>query len=550
MATRNGTKPDEVVPKADEAVKDEIGSLQSFNTTSWESFAYGRPKANANGTYSIATKSDAVPLADLIEMRRRDGQTRALLRLFMLPILSCLKEAEWVAPEWAEQGAEEEVDFANKMFRLPPAAGGMTSSLDSIMRYTLLAILEGFSAFEEVRHIPEKGPLKGKITLRKLAHRDAKTVKFAVDDHGGYAGFTQTFKDMEGNQKSVFIGKTDSWYYTANAEENPFYGVSYFETAWYHYDIKVKLYYIAHIAAQFAAVPGRIGKFPQGAAAPQRMAFGQALANFAFNTSMTIPENFSVEFAKSNSAGFDFKGLIDHHARMQSKSVLMQFADNDERMVLIDNGKADASADMFVKALESIMDQIAESWTVHMMPKYIDWNFDSGLYPVFRFGKLSDQARDNIKDIFTVVVTSGMLNCTPEFVRELEKKLAVRLGLDINYEEIEKHEAEQAELMAEQQALQAEMEALGGAPADPNAPAGAPPAGAPKPGPGAAGPPPARTSLPSGPAVPGSVPLSGPEVDPEVIDGLYAMAQNLFLARPQSGVIGLDDSLGITDEKE
>lgn len=530
-AGKTNPPPENAAAPKPEEMNVEFGSLQTFQQSSWTDFSYGRAKQSTNGTYSIRNKSDAVPLDKLIEMRRRDGQTRALLRLFMLPILSCLNEAEWVAPEYAED-ADAEVKFANQMFRLPPTAGGMSSSLDTIMRYTLLSLLEGFSAFEEVRYIPEKGPLKGKITLRKLAHRDSSTVTFKVDDHGGFAGISQTFRDLEGEQKTVDIERDKVWYYTANSEENPYYGVSMFETAWYHYDIKIKLYYIAHIAAQFAAVPGRIGYYPLSATQPQRTAFTQALANFAFNTSMTAPADWKVE-PFNGSSGFNFIELIDHHAHMQSKSVLMQFSDTEDRMVLIDNGKADASADMYIKALESIMSQIAESWSTHLMPKYIDWNFGTDVYPKFKFGQLSDAARDSIKDVFTTVVTSSVLNSTPEFVRELEKKLSARLGLDVNYEEIEKHEEEAAEMQAEQQALQEELMALQGG--DPNA------------DPAAAG----AAPNPERPQMPGAAPvaMSAGEAD-EALTNLYEMAQNLYLSRPQSGVLGVDDAIGVEPDAD
>jgi multidrug efflux pump subunit AcrA (membrane-fusion protein) len=51
------------------------------------------------------------------------------------------------------------------------------------------------------------------------------------------------------------------------------------------------------------------------------------------------------------------------------------------------------------------------------------------------------------------------LNCTPEFVRELEIKLSTRLGLDVDYETIAKHEKEQAEAEAKAQADAAQQQA-------------------------------------------------------------------------------------------
>lgn len=527
-----------VVPNEDSEALVEFGTQGSFPMSTWDEFAYGLSYPAKPGDkrehFVISPKPEAVPLEKLVEMRRRDGQTRSLLRLFTIPILSCLKESEWVAPE-DEDKADDEVQFANDMFNLPPQAGGMTSSKTKVVKQLLLAILEGFSVLEEVRQIPTEGPLKNKVTLRKLAHRDSRTIRFLVDKKGGFNGVKQTAYRPGGEAFSVVIPKDKCIYWAANEEENPFYGVSMFESAWYHYEVKTKLYFIAHIAAQMAAVPGRIGHYPVGTGPVKRREFQNALAKFAFNSSLSLPAEFTVD-PFNGSTGFDFVKLIDHHSHLQAKSVLMHFADNENRMVLIDNGRGDASADMYVQLLTSIMDDIAALFTTYLMPKYIDWNFGTGVYPIFRFGALTDSARDAIKEIFQVVVTAGMLNSTPEFVRELEKKLATRLGLDINYEEIEKIEDEAAEEQAkaaEEQAKiaeaqqQADQEAManGQVPPNQNGAAKKPPFGG-KPQEEAA-----------------ASPFGMSAEDQQALDHLVELANDLFALRPESGVVSADDIL-------
>jgi hypothetical protein len=426
-----------------------------------------------------------VSIENLVEMRRKDGQARALFRLLTLPIRAALQTAEWVEPE--DGDAEEETKFANLMFKTPPQNGGMTTPLTKVLRNTLLALGDGYSVFEEVRHVPEYGPLKGKIVLRKLAYRDSRSIRFRIDDKGGFDGVRQ-ITSLGGKAIDVKIPKDKVWYYAANEEENPYYGVSVFESAWQHYDIKRKLYYIAHLAAQFAAVPGRSGKVPKGFDRTELIQFKQALADFAFNTAMTYPDGYEVEFHNNNS-GFKFLELIDHHNHMMSRSVLGGFLDSEDRPALVDIAKSDPQADMFVLSIEAIMHEIAESWTYHLMPKYIDWNFGSQKYPVFKFGKMADSAKTAIKDIFSVVVNSSILNCTPEFVREMEMKLAEELGLDIDYDEIAKKEEEAAQQAQEEAQAQAEQDAAmqaealaGGGPPAPTGPGGIPkpPAGPPK----------------------------------------------------------------------
>jgi len=465
------------------------------------------------------SRKDRIPLDELVEMRRRDGQARALMRIFVLPILSAFADGEWVEPE--DGDAEEETEFANLMWNLPPQAGGMTTSKMVVLKKVLQGITDGFSVFEEVRHVPEEGPLAGKITLRKLAYRDPRTIRFRVDKSGGFNGIRQV-AEMGGRTIDVKIPKEKCWFWTCNAEENPFYGVSMFESAYEHYQIKKKLYYIAHLAAQFAAVPGRIGEVPKGADPRYVAAFKQSLANFAFNTSMTVPPDFKVTPFSGNT-GFDFLKLIDHHNHMMSKSVLSNFVDNEQRAAVVEIGNTDPNTDFFVMALESIMDDIAEQWSQHLMPKYIDWNFGTKKYPVFKFGPLSDAAKSSIESLFTTVVTSSVLNSTPEFVRELEKKLAKSFDLDIDYDEIEKQEQE----AAEEEARKAEEEANSLMnPQDPNDPEAAPQGGAEEiPAPGGGEAPPSPDNAPP-------VALSNPTVD-DVIASAVALLESM----PDDGTI-------------
>ena len=325
----------------------------------------------------------------------------------------------------------------------------------------------------------------------------------------------------------MVIPKEKVWYWTCNAEENPFYGVSMFESAYYHYEIKKKLYYIAHLAAQFAAVPGRIGKIPRGADPRQVQGFKQSLMNFAFNTAMVAPDGYEVTPFNGHT-GFDFIKLIDHHNHMMSKSVIAAFLDSEQRATLIEVGRVDPNSDFFMMALDSLMDDIAEGLTTYLMPKYIDWNFGTKRYPIFRFGKLSDGARETIKDLFRTVVTSSVLNSTPEFVREMEKKLSRALDLDIDYDEIAKQEQEAAE---EEAARAQEAEQLLAEPAPgqegESGPGGggAPPGGAPQGGPGGGGGAPDDIEPPAG--------MSDP-----TIDDLVAAAQRLLIERPESDDLG------------
>lgn len=438
-------EPEEV----DQELNKVYGIETDFPVTSWSTFSFGKDNRHGDGgKYILGQSSHQVSLNDLREMYRKDAQTGFLFGLFMYSILSCLAESKWVKAPWVEDG-DDEVDFANALFRTPFLAGGMETPISLVLKQHLLAILEGFSAFEVVPQRPKSGPLKGKYTIRGIEYRDSRTVDILIDDFGKQNGLLQTVRRPDGAYSRKEIPKNRTLLYTVGAEKNPHVGVSMFENAWYHYDTKVKLYYVAHKAAQVAAIPARIGTYPaKGTTPTKQAAFSNALSRFATNSSLAIPEGYKVDSFATNS-GFDFLALIEHHNEMQAKSVLLNFMNSDNRASIIDNGGQDASADMFVQALMSIMNDISELWTTQLMPKFIDWNFGTGKYPVWKFGELTDSARSDIVALFTTMVTSTTLNSTPELSRSLEKAIANRLGLDIDYKEIQRREEEAAKKAAE-----------------------------------------------------------------------------------------------------
>jgi hypothetical protein len=514
VAEGEGTKP-EKVDKPEKLDRPEIGLEYGMSPVTpggtWEAWA----TSSADGTIS---NNPVVTIDQLVEMRRRDGQAKALVQLVTLPLRLALQAGEWIEPE--DGGATKEAEFANQMWTLPPTGGGMTTPQAKLVRQMLLAITDGFAAFEIVRHIPKEGPLKGKITIRKLAYRDPRTIRFKVDKNGGYAGFRQVTHDGEGNIIDVTLKPSKTLTITQHDELNPYYGVSLFESAYPHFDAKRKLYYIAHLAAQFAAVPGRIGEIPHSARVGEVNAFRVALQNFAFNASMLVPPGYTVTPFNGNT-NFDFLKLIDHHNQQMSKSILASFFDQEQRAVLIENTTGtDAAADLFLSNIETIANDIAEAMTHYLMPQFINLNFSSKKYPIFKPGKLSDHAKAAISEMFKTVVVSGILNSTPEFVRELEKKVSEDLGLDIDYEAIEEQEKvaaqEKADMEAEQAELQAEAQVLGAQQKGP----GGPEAGG---GPGGPPPPPGAPASPPGPPG-GLVAASGSD-----LDNLVLQAQELFM---------------------
>ena len=409
-------------------------------------------------------------------MRRMDGQARALYALITGPIMAALKNSAIIpAPD-----GEEEAEFIDAVFNTPPQSGGMVVDFETFMAQLLMSLFDGFTPFEKVFWRPESGPLKNKVTLKKLAHRDADTITFITDKYGGFEGFRQRAY-LHGETVDKFIPKQHSFYYAAREEERKFYGVSFFQAAFYHYDKKAKIYYLSHLAAQRTAVGTRVGTVPANATPEQRKQFMRALSDLAFAQYMTIPEGYKVEILAER-GNFDYLSSINHHNSQMSKSVLAAFFDKDQGSgendgMLINFGSPGDG--MFILQLRAIMDRIASKINHYIIPQLIDFNFKGGKYPKFTWGRLTDEQRTAIATTFNKLMLAPASGVTPEFMRELEIQMAEEFGLEIDYEEIEKLEAQQVEQMAAEQEAMMAAQAQG---VDPNAASGAAPAGAPAPG--------------------------------------------------------------------
>lgn len=416
-----------------------------------------------------ALRTEDVTVRQLVAMRRTDGQARALYRLITLPIRAALKTATFV-PEDNVTGGDKEAAFIQQMFTLPLTGGGMSVPFGRVIAQMLMAIFDGFEAFEMVYWQPDTGPLKGKWTLKKLAHRPSEQITFLLDDNSEFAGLRQ--RTMYHDKAiDVTIDGGNVIYYAANEEERPFYGMSYFNAAYKHWEAKFKLYVVAQIAAQRAAVGTRIGTIPQNPSREEKFAFERALADLGIAQSMTIPENYKVESLKEFT-GFDFLAYINHHNSQMSKSVLAAFFDDSQGSggdaSLIDFGRQSDS--LFLLMLNTIMSEIEEVINTKVIPRFIDWNFGSGKYPLFRFGQMTEEQKGALLDVFKAlaVVAPDASNVAPEMWKEIEKQVADEFGLEVDWEAVQEREETEAALAA-QQAQMAQMNAATGAPDAPDA---------------------------------------------------------------------------------
>lgn len=377
-----------------------------------------------------------VTVEQLEDAFRTDGQMRMLYRVITLPIRAALKRSEIVVPERYTSGGTRERDFVENMFFAPLVDGGMSVDFNRVLAQLLLSVVHSFSVFEQVYTVPEVGPFKGFLSLRKLAHRPASSISFLADDTGGFAGVRQRIA-WKGEQLDIPFKARDILYYASQEEENPFYGRSYFEPAFYHFDKKRKLYFIAHLAATVRATGGRVAYPEQGAAGGgEDQKVLKAIRDFGLNLGIVLPPGWKLDELGSNLPSVDFiLEMVKHHNGQMSKSVLVEFMDNlDQNKSLVDFSETGAD-DFFILMLKAIMDEIASIINRHLIPKFISWNFTSGVYPEFRWGSFTDEEKQAITTTFEKLAVAPQLNLSPEFMLELEQRMAEELNFDIPYED-------------------------------------------------------------------------------------------------------------------
>lgn len=400
-----------------------------------------------------------ITVQQLTEMRRKDGQARAIHRVLTLPLRQA--PMTFIPKEGQGSDGEKEAEFVENALTAPQHMGGMSTSIGQVLAHLGLALANGFSVFEKVWQVTPEGDL----TYRKFAPRAATTCTFLLDEHGGLQGVRQKVY-WQGEMRDVFIPSEKLLVYTAQREENPWYGESYLLPAYYHYEKKHKLYYVQGLAAQFHAIPGRVGTYPGQATADQKKRFREQLSKMGFNSAMTLPMGWEVEAFGGQGGMPDIQPLIDHHDALMAKSVLAHF-------IQLGTGSSSGSwalsedqSDFFTIALETILDEWAEMFTFYAVPQLVDYNFTSMAYPQVSLGPLADSTKQIMQDVFKAIATAGSTNVTKDFMFELEAKIADELGLEIDYDALAVEFEQEKELS--KKAAEATLKALAGGGQSPN----------------------------------------------------------------------------------
>lgn len=385
-----------------------------------------------------------------------DGHARALFNVLRRPILRNTKRA-YIAPSGINEG-QKEAEFIDSNLLLPRHMGGMTIPLTKVFGHMCMAFIFGFKPFLKVYDRPGSVVDDDYIRLRKLAPRDPRTISFLVDNTGGFDGFRQRVH-WQGRYIDETFSRNETVYYAVDEEEKPLYGKSLFLPAYNHFDKKHKMYYVIHLALAVGALSPRLATAKGNVSNEDKEAFLKALGNLGTNAAMLVPNGFEILDTQLEGAktGLPYIEILQEHNMEMSKSILAQAID------IGTNGGTGGgfslsknNFDFLVMALEGIQEDMADMFNNFIIPDLINWNFKTKNYPRLVLPPFSSEIRDLLSDTFRAVTSAREIPWSPEFMTELEKKMAGELNIEVPQQALDDN---QAMRVAERELKQAMEEA-------------------------------------------------------------------------------------------
>lgn len=386
----------------------------------------GTSAATASGSASLlfngeVINADKITVKDLVKMRQEDGTASALYNVMTLPIMANPYDIE--ADPDDVNGVQAE--FVKEALTRPSYKGGMSTPFSLVIADALRAVLEGYRLFEKVYTLNQDG----KIVYRKIASRDNSTLTILADDRGGFNGAKQEAY-LNGKWQSVLIPREKSFLFTFGKEKNWLLGESAFRAAYYHYDKKHRLYYLAHQAVQQFAIAPKVGIAPPKATQDDLDAGVAALDELSVNSAAALPNGWTLP-SVSTGGRIDPLTLIDHHDAAMARSILAHF-------IMLGSGGSTGSwalssdqSDMFILALRGLMSNLEEHITAYIVADLIDYNFEVPHYPKFRFADLTTATTNIIKETFMKILEKDPSKVNDEVIEAIVQRMAELLEIEL-----------------------------------------------------------------------------------------------------------------------
>lgn len=370
-------------------------------------------------------RSDNISIEQYIKMRQNDGTVASVYNVMTLPVLST--NFSFTPDE--EDANGEQCDFIEDALTAPPHAGGMDTPFKLTLADMLQAIIEGFRVYEKVFRLDDDG----KIRYGKIASRTASTGNITLrhDKNGDYDGFRQQVS-YQGQALNVAIPAWKSFLFTYQKDKNFLYGESAFKPAYYHYDKKHRLYYLANLAAQVGAVPPKVVTGPSDTTSEVKKKLLRTLDKLGISTTAYVQEQFKVEPYNVGEGRLEILPIIDHHDTQIARSVLAQFLmlGTTSKSAGGSHALSSDQSDLFLITLKGLMATIEDHINFYLIPDLIDLNFSDPHYPKFRFEDITSDVKQIMSNAFTQLIQSGKIS--DAVAKGIEERMAEALDIDVD----------------------------------------------------------------------------------------------------------------------
>ena len=370
-------------------------------------------------------------IGELIQMRQNDGTASSLYNILTLPILSngysiVADDADTVMV--GDKETHPQADFVRDVLTLPPYKGGMTTPFNLVLADMLRAVVEGYRLFEIVWRLDSQG----RIVLQKLASREHNTLTLLRDDRGGFAGAKQNAFIGTKYQSDIQIPVERCFLFTYGKEKNAIEGESAFRAAYYHFDKVRRAYYLANQQLQQAAITPKVLTSPPNTKKEDRDTNLAAVDQMAVRSSLGLPDGYTIDFPNVSNGKVDPMPLIEHHKTEMARSVLAQFL-----MLGTSSGDtgsyalAQSHSDIFIMALKGLMQNIEDHINSYLIPKLVEYNFDSPAYPEFKFDDLTNTTMTMLTETFNKIMDKRPGAIPDWMVGDIVERVASNLDIDI-----------------------------------------------------------------------------------------------------------------------
>jgi hypothetical protein len=311
-----------------------------------------------------------------------DAGVDVSMRLYKTPVLG--------AEFFMEPYSDDPVDVEISEFIWENLTGGMSAPFLNSLEDILSMYEDGFSVLEKVYEervwspARKGGNTRSYTMLKKLAARPASSIsQFVYDDNGGPETLVHNAIKADKSVDEVELPIDKVLIFTFNRKGGDLTGKSLLRTAYSHWYYKTHLYKVDAIQKERHAIGIPRGKLLPGFVATDKAILRNLLRNLRTNEEAFVVEtpNVEVSFIKPEGSMVDVLSSANHHNTMILLNVLGQFIGLGTFTEGGGRATAGTGADMFMKSLRFVANQICDEINMYLVPELVVWNFPTTNFP-------------------------------------------------------------------------------------------------------------------------------------------------------------------------